>query len=691
MTSTSAASAPPTNGLTPAQRLAAQHSQAQSVPANHHATVEDVVDDQDLAYPPPPPPKAPIVQSEQSVTPASSAPQASSTLDPPVSAKAAGKQKMKESEDAHPRPIQPSIPKNAQSAPNTSSEEAFPSLGTPKVGNQSPWSNQPPSTRQATLNGFSNASSRSATPVTSAMPPAMNFPASRGQGIVLPGRHSHSITLNSSHLKPRSEMKKPIQEILRDLQRRSKATVEMKSASGAVTFQAQGPTLDSVHQILKDVVAQVGAKQSVKVPIPVSVRPFIIGKQGVKIQEIEKRTGAKIRLAKQPPGPMNVEDDDATVDVEIEGDAITAEAARREIEAIAGQRTSSVNMRMRHIAPEYFPFIAGAHNARISAYEDGRDVRVKIPQYHTWSSQPPSSKSGPSQIVGFRPQDGYHILISGEREAAKQIQADIESQVAQLQHELNIDHVPIPRERHSFVLGDQENSMHDFLEETGCSVIMPPASSDSEALTIVGPEDQIENAANKVMDLAMSMQMQSLDVARLHPQTPNGPEAHSRDLMRYLYQRQALRDLEGLHGASVVIPEEPNASSAWQVYARDGRNAIKARTDLINLVSGHPPTRFRNLPVHPYHQHQLQKHHAKVVRDKFGVHLIFAEPQQDNGPLLLVYEGLESPKEYKFPQSRPSASDLAQFEHALAEAEKFIIQQLGDEKIIDHSVEAPSK
>ena len=466
----------------------------------------------------------------------------------------------------------------------------------------------------------------------------------------------------------------------------------MKSAAGAVTFQAQGPTVDSVHQLLKDVVAQVGARQSVKIPVPLSVRAHIIGKQGAKIQEIEKKSGAKIRLAKQSAvAPDAEDDDDATVDVEIEGDAITAEAARREIEAIVGQRTSTVSTRMRHVPPEYYPFLAGAHNSRVNAFEEGRNVQVKIPHYHTWQAQPPPPRTHTHHPLPFTPQEGYNIHISGDRDAARQVQAEIEREVAELQSILYHDQTSIPRERHPFILGDRGNSLHDFLEETGCSVIMPPPSSDTEVLTIVGPKDQIENATNKVMDLAMSMQMQSLDIGRQHPQASGGGRPHSRDLMRYLQQRQAFQDLEQLHNANVVIPEEQGGPSAWQVFARDGRNAIKARTDLMNLVSAHPPARFRNLDLHPYHQHRLQRQNAQVVRDNYGVHLVFAEPELDDKQLLLVYEGPGSAEDYRFPTSRPSGEELARFEQALAEAEAYILGQAMDQSIVRQSVEAPIK
>lgn len=667
-----------TASMTPAQRLAAKHSAAQS----HHATVEDGEDEEFLAHSPS------SMETPSATTQNGAAPEQASHR----SEKATGKPKAYEapSTKANGQPSKQNTAVNL----NMQSEEAFPSLSAPKsqVGAMSSRGKEPAAGTY--VNGghpWSNTSSKSSTPVSGAPPAAMSFPGNRGQGISIPGRKSQTITVLANHLKSRAEMKKPIQEILRDLQRRSKATVDMKSSAGSVTFYAQGPTMDSVTQLLKDVVANVGARQLVKEPVPISMRAQIIGKQGAKIQEIEKRTGAKIRLAKQVAVPSDYEDDDTTVDVEIEGDALTAAQAQQEIKAIVGQRAFTINKRMHHVPPEYYPFLTGAHNTRVNAFEDGREVKVKIPQYHTWHTQPPPPKIHPNQPAPFTPQDGYHILISGDREAARQVQEEIEREVARLRSDLNHDQISIPKERHSFILGGRGNSLHDFLEETGCSIIMPPPSSDTEMLTIVGPREQIDYASNKVMDLAMSVQMHSLDIGRQHPQAPAGAQAHSRDLMRYLQQRQALRELEQLHNANVMVPQDPEGSSAWQVFARDGRNAIKARTELMNLVSAHPPARFRNLDLHPYHQHRLQKQHAQAVRDNYGVHLVFAEPELSNGPLLLVYEGPSSAQDYRFPKTRPSHDEASQFQQALAEAEQYILNQAGNQNITEQSFEIPLK
>ncbi len=101
-------------------------------------------------------------------------------------------------------------------------------------------------------------------------------------------------------------------------------------------------------------------QESIKVPIPQSVRAHIIGKQGSTIKALQEKTGARIQLPKAediPAYPAD-DDDDATIDVTVEGNAISAAAARDAILKIAGERTANVNAKVRDIPSEFYPFIA---------------------------------------------------------------------------------------------------------------------------------------------------------------------------------------------------------------------------------------------------------------------------------------------------------------------------------------------
>ena len=198
-----------TEGLTPAQKLMQEH-------ADHHVTVEDVPDEEDVAHPPP-----------------------SADASAPLSEKAAGKQKADDVSSKKP-------------ALNTSSEEAFPALGPVKPRAQASvaptWGKKPSSV----TNGVNGSAS------------APSAPAGRGPALPsmsIPGKHTERISLASHQVAPRGELKKPINEIVRDISRRSKANLEYKQAPGALIFEATG-SVEAVRQALKEVANEVGSKVS---------------------------------------------------------------------------------------------------------------------------------------------------------------------------------------------------------------------------------------------------------------------------------------------------------------------------------------------------------------------------------------------------------------------------------------------
>lgn len=219
-----------TNGdtQTPAQKLEARLAQEES----HRPTVEDVPDEDDLAHPAP-----------------------SATL----SEKAAGKQKAQDGEP----------PKKSGANPplNIQSEEMFPGLGAPKAHTpaavSSAWGRKPASVSANGVNGaaVSNGSSRASTPASGIATPTT--PSVRGPGpqtMSLPGRYVESISLAPSQMIPRQQQKKPMQDVIRDINRRSKAKVEMKPGNmGNIVFQGTGP-VDAVRSALRDVARELGSK-----------------------------------------------------------------------------------------------------------------------------------------------------------------------------------------------------------------------------------------------------------------------------------------------------------------------------------------------------------------------------------------------------------------------------------------------
>lgn len=409
-----------------------------------------------------------------------------------------------------------------------------------------------------------------------------------------------------------------------------------------------------------------------------------------------KRTGAHIQVPNrdETPYPDFDDDDSATIDVTIEGDAVAAELARREVEAIVNERTSTVNMRLRDIPAEFFPFIAGPHNIGTNALEKGRQLKVEIPHHYTWSQQPlpPTPSSG--MVPQFTPDPNNHIRISGERLVAQEVRAEIERQAEHLRRHITLSPLAINRGQHQFIAGENGGLLHDILHETGCAVILPPASDATETLYVTGPHDKIDLGIEKVMNLATVMQMSSVDVARQHANAPMGSYAHARALTRYLQHRQAIEQLERQYDARIVLPTSLEGPPNWEVYSRDGKNTIRARSDIMNVINAYPPARIRHLNADSFFHQHLEQQGAKAIRNTFGVHLLLPDELDLRPEVILVYEGPEyrHAEDYQLPRHRPSASELAEFEKILNEAQAHILSIIQDQEDIGcASVEVPPK
>lgn len=154
-----------------------------------------------------------------------------------MSSKAAGKQK--------------EVSKSSKPALDTQSEEFFPSLGgAPKAQSSAPkWNVSKPN---GASNGASTPDSGTATPVVS----KARVPQSlAGQGAPL-------YTLQPREVLTRKELKRPIPEVLKDINKKTRANLSMTTGEGGVLkFSATGPVSDNVkHQAFRDLGAQICVK-----------------------------------------------------------------------------------------------------------------------------------------------------------------------------------------------------------------------------------------------------------------------------------------------------------------------------------------------------------------------------------------------------------------------------------------------
>lgn len=230
------------DGLTPAQKLMQQHEAAET----HHPSVEEVVDEEDIAHPPPSQVHPPAAE-------ASDTPLANGST---MSAKAMGKQR----EQPASAPTQNGSKSSASARLDTQSEEAFPSLGPSKAKApaSTAWGSKPNfAIRTGVPNGAATSGGSSSVSTPGVTPSRTPIPGA-AQHLSLPGRYQEDMRMRTDQL--RQDLRRPITDLLKDINKKSKAKVEMSRANGFVTFRGSGPNQETVHQVLKEVAIQLGEK-----------------------------------------------------------------------------------------------------------------------------------------------------------------------------------------------------------------------------------------------------------------------------------------------------------------------------------------------------------------------------------------------------------------------------------------------
>ena len=650
----------------PAEPSAASQLLQQHAAANSHHVIVEEVPDEDLKIP---------VAAE----PAASEPKPSWVE--PMSAKAAGKQKAPESATI-----------------DTQSHELFPELGGPKpkasAGAVPIWS------AKTNTNGKANGAGAGASPVngtprTSAPVSGVTTPTGPGlhgpPSVSIPGRNVETLYLEPQHVLPRNQLKRPLPDIIKDLNRRSRANINMSTlGNGKLKFEATGPQ-DMALQALKDLVNQVGTKQSVRVPIPQSARAHIIGKGGSTIKSLQEKSGARIQLPKVEDGQSLDDDEDGLIDVLVEGNALSAATARDAILKIAGERAANVNTRLKGIPAEFYPFLAGPKNNIVHKLEEDKGVQIRVPPFQARSSHPPNVPA-PGEHPVFAPASiDNPIQLAGDRAAVQAARAEIERRAEELRRQLAMEQFSIQQGRHQFIIGDRGVPMDQFFEDTGCAVILPSDEED-DTVTIIGPPDAVQAGVDHAMDLAMNMQCSNIDISKFCRQAPGGAAIHARNVTRYLRQRKEIERLEKLHNVHFNTPFNGNNALPWEVYSRDGKNTIRAQNEIKGLVDSHPPSRMATVPVDPFFYHYIRNEVQPRVRQDYRVHLVVPDASEAETPVLLVYEGPASPDSYQVPRTVPSAPEAQEMQKFLQEATKHLVELVNQQESLgSDSIDVPQK
>lgn len=429
-------------------------------------------------------------------------------------------------------------------------------------------------------------------------------------------------------------------------------------------------------------------KTSIKVSIPQSARAHIIGKQGSTIKAIQEKSGARIQLPKVDEAD---DDEDGVIDVLVEGNALSAATAREAINKIVGERSANVTTKLKSIPAEFYPFIAGPSNNLANSLEAEHGVQIRVPPHQPWSHPIPKTPEG-GQRPTFAPSaNDNHIQLAGDRLAIQAARAAIERRVQELQNQLQIEQADINKGRHQFIIGDRGIPMEQFFADTNCVIILPNEEG-VDTVTVIGQPDDVNRGLDRAIDLAMAPQVASFNASRFHRHAAGGAPVYSRDMSRYLRRRNEIERLEQLYNVHINTPFAEGIDSPWELYARDGKNSVKAQKEMTSIINSHPPSRFASIPVDPFFHSYLRSDILPKVRQEYGVYTIVPDAAEGDLPVLLVYEGPSSLDSYHVPQSVPAPQELQSFQKGLVDARKYVLDLLShQEQLTSTSLEVPIK
>ncbi|KUJ12448.1 uncharacterized protein LY89DRAFT_785807 [Mollisia scopiformis] len=629
-------------------------------PAHHEAhnpTVEEVPDESELNGKPHP-------QSEkttlESVDDAAVAPTWAAT----PSAKAAGKRKAEEPTSKDKRPVL-----------DTQSSELFPGLGGSKPA-AAPSFNKSWGKGPVQVNGRSNG-----TPTTGASTPTSDAPTpplSRGAPQSLASQiQAPLLVLQKHEVLPRTQMKKPLSDILKDINKKLRTNLTMTQGAGGVlefreTSNAKEPLK---QQAIRDLGQQIGVKSSVKVAIPRSARAHIIGKGGSMIKSLQESTGARIQMPKMDDEPADEDDD---IDIVVEGNPMSVLLAKKAIESIANERSANVNTKLRTIPAEFYPFISRS----ASDLEDSHKVRIEIPPHSQWLPQS-SDAATAGQPPVFVPAGGdNHISLNGDRLAVHAARAEIERLAEQLRTELAMRQFSLSRGQRDFVVGNRGMTPQDFLAQTQCALIMPPNASTDE-VTIVGPAASLAAGIDFAEERASAVSNSDFSFSL--------PPVVARNFAQYLKERQEIERMEKAHEAYIVTSVDEDGEITYEILSQSGLNNKRAKDSMKEIFRAHPKERMAPLDVDPFFHAHLRRTISPEVRQQHGVHIVIPDGSPAGAPVLLVFEGPSSAETgYEIPRTLPTAQEKSAFKQGLADARTRILDIISKQaEIISTTIDVP--
>jgi len=381
---------------------------------------------------------------------------------------------------------------------------------------------------------------------------------------------------------------------LRNVMERSGAKIEMSSSRDqTLTFLITGP--ESAYLKAKaELTAAFQTQTKQTLCIPKEHHRFILGKGGERLQRIEADTATKINMPKA---------NEDTNEITITGPRDGIELAVHRINEVSNEQGSKAYEVLK-VSKVYHPiFRSGAYADKFR--NEYPNVKVNIP---------------PISIIKDE------ISVAGEKESVLKVKDFIEQTVKDMEKKFDEVVVQVKKTKHKYVIGPRGKTINDILLEFGVIVEMPSTESDSETVTLRGPQDKLPFALTKVYEKANSMMTYEINCPNWLHKYIIGRKGAAIQKLNEEYPNVRVAFLES--GDTIKIDGPPEDAEKIREQIEKQAQDLMDNTEFVEITVDAK-----------YHKHIIGKGGSTVNRLKQERDVQINIPDVDKGTAVIRIEG----------------------------------------------------
>jgi predicted PilT family ATPase len=243
-----------------------------------------------------------------------------------------------------------------------------------------------------------------------------------------------------------------------------------KDQSLTIVVSGKRPNVEEARKLI---VQSLQTQSHREIRIPKDHHRSLIGREGKKLQSLEKETDCRIMIPNR---------DNASEIIKIVGPREGIEKAIHQIQLISDEQSKMAQEHL-NIPKVFYPWIRGPFNETIDRIIQETGARVNIP--------PPTATSD-------------FIVITGERDGVFRAAAIIRQIYEEKKNSQTVS-IQVDRNQHRFVIGHQRSGLSEILRDTGVSVEVPPEEAESKTITLRGDSAKLGAALAMVFAKASSV------------------------------------------------------------------------------------------------------------------------------------------------------------------------------------------